>query len=262
MRAGLSSRPVLAGGTGSTSLVSVSSVHRPVAEAGAMPASTQQRCASSSSRRRARESPRAHARPGSRSDRAAECMVATACSIRFCSSSASTTSLFQTFERSSTRELAQAVRDLADLLGSPPPALGPSRNTAGVALHGALHGGRGSRRSSTPPLACAAGPAASSAASPASPGERLVARRPGSDQLPPGVRRRPAEHHEVDQRVAAQPVGAVHRGAATPRPPPSGPGTTTSGSPPVRAHAPRRASWSGCRPCCSGRSARSGSAPW
>ena len=95
-------------------------------------------------------------------------------------------------------------------------------------------------------------------------GGRLVDRRwPRSavDHLAGPDRRGAAEHHEVDQRIGAEPVGAVHRGAAG----------FADGHQPGRnairvvrrsGSAPRPNNWSGCRPYCSGPSAAPGSGPW
>ena len=79
------------------------------------------------------------------------------------------------------------------------------------------------------------------------------------DHLAGAQRRGAAEHHEVGQRVRAQPVGAVHRGAG------GFAHRHQAGHDARRARrgagrAPRRDSSSGCRPYCSAPSAAPGSA--
>ena len=128
-------------------------------------------CASSSSRRRARENPRAHGRRGFPVRFTAECSATTACASRLSSSSASTRSLFQIIERSvmprsaSRRPTSSILRDaLLERLGG--------AEHGAVVLHDALHVERGSRRSCA---ALARGARGRAARAPASPAVRRAA---------------------------------------------------------------------------------------
>ena len=128
----------------------------------------------------------------------------------------------------------------------------------GVLLHGLLHLLAQRRRSASLPSAWRSRSKRSMILSTAA---SLIARdrRRAVDDLAGPDRRGAAEHDEVDQRVGAEPVGAVHRGAA---------GLADrhqAGRDAVRlvrrsGSAPRPNSWSGCRPYCSGPSAAPGSA--
>ena len=186
-------------------------------------------------------------------------MVVMALPIRFCSSSASTRSEFQIRLRSDT-----------DMSASPPQTLLHLRHALGA----------GSRCCGTPrrgPAWCAACcqpqvghlGAALGVAGAVEPVERGLAgarrqrrlRRAGLQRLGGAMRGGAAEHHQVEQRVGAEPVGAVHghAGRLAHR---HQAGHDRVGIVARSGAAPRCARWWGCRPCCSARSAAPGSAPW
>ena len=80
--------------------------------------------------------------------------------------------------------------------------------------------------------ACRGGRAPSSPALPAA----CLCVCAGLDQLGDAVGGGAAEHHQVEQRVGAEPVGAVHRRRRPPRRSPSGPARRVSGSPSFSRH--------------------------
>ena len=81
----------------------------------------------------------------------------------------------------------------------------------------------------------------------------------GLDQFGAAQRRGAAEHHEIDQRVRAEPVGAMHRdaGGLAER---HQAGHDVIGIAVLLGQRPRRDSSWRCRPCCNARSAAPGSA--
>ena len=168
-------------------------------------------CASSSSCRRARGNPRGHGRRGSRCGCSADSIVTTAWAIRLSNSSVSIRSVFQISERSVTWMSASA-RQTSWIRPWPSSSTSPVRKTAQSSCMACCI----SRRSS------AVGVLPVGVAEAVEAGERLVGRRrlasvgvllAGLDDLGAAQAGGAAEDHEVDQRVRAEPVGAVHRDA-------------------------------------------------
>ena len=251
--------PAPSAGCTATSLVMRVVVHRAVIDrhfagvARATPA-----CASSSSCRRDRGSPRGHGRRGSRCGWPPSSSSPPPGTIRLSNSSVSIRSEFQISERSVTRDVADAAMHLVDQLLTPSVSTSPVRNTAQlfcITCCIAVAQLRGRR-------------AAGGVAELVEAAERAGRRQPAGSSgcLPLAVellgaaqRRGAAEHDEVDQRVGAEAVGAVHRdaGGFADRHQARHDDVVVA----VLAwSALRRDSWSGCRPCCSARSAASGSA--
>lgn len=175
---------------------------------------------------------------------------------RFCSSIVSIRSEFHTSERSET--LTSAKLALMSRIALTPFASGfASSEHRGVVLHRPLHVVADHRSRG----------AAMRVAQLVEVGQRLVAgiagqwlvRRARLDRLGAAVGHRATEHHQVEQRVGAEAVRAVHGHA-------SGLADRVSGRAPPHPDcrctaAPlRRGNWSGCRPCCSARSGSPGSA--
>ena len=77
----------------------------------------------------------------------------------------------------------------------------------------------------------------------------------GLDQFRRAKARGAAEHDEIDQRIGAEPIGAMHGNASRLANAPSDPGTTASAFAAFLASALRRDNSSVCRPYCNARSA-------
>ena len=217
-------------------------------------------CASSSLCRRAPGNPRARARRGSPGGWRPSSIVTSAWPSRLSSSSVSIRSVFQTSERSETRTSANDCEHLRP----------SSRTPSASDVAGAEHRRVGSACALHVEADLRGAARAVGIAQPVEARQREVAgvRRQRPCALAPGLttsraapRDRAAEHDEVEQRIRAEPVRAVHRYA----------GRFADGHQArhdrvgiaVASASPlRRGSWTGCRPCCSARSAAPESAPW
>src|ERR1700691_4993260 len=140
-------------------------------------------------------------------------MVAVACSSRFSSSRVSMRSLFQMRERSVTRTSAKEAK-VAPIRSIPWPRVSPVRNTAASSCMAFCIS---TRMAAVPrvPLAWRRQSSSAMAASgdPRGTGRERSMTRTGPDELGATPGRLASEDHEVQQRVAAEPVGAVHRDA-------------------------------------------------
>ena len=105
------------------------------------------------------------------------------------------------------------VQDFCIELATPSSSISPVRNTRAVVLHGALHLERADRAVATSPLAWRSRSRRASAQSAASLGRRLVRCARARRSRRPRMRGGAAEHDQIEQRVGAQAVGAVHRHA-------------------------------------------------
>ena len=132
--------------------------------------------------------------------------VTAACAIRLSYSSVSTRSEFQMSERSETAMSSEPFQ-ISRIWRTPSASTGPSRNTAQCAC---IDFCILRRRSAVgvSPLAWRKRSRRESAGSAASAGSSR--RRAALDRLRAALGCRASEHDEIDQRVGAQPVGAVH----------------------------------------------------
>ena len=139
-------------------------------------------------------------------------MVTTACTIRLSNSSVSTRSEFQISERSVTRMSSVAVADLVDQLRAllaAPRRCGTRRSSSASPSACAARSSRGRRAA----LGVAELVEAGRAPARRHPSAGRGCLSSGVDDLGAAQRRGAAEHDEVDQRIGAEPVGAVHRDA-------------------------------------------------